>query len=107
MNYLPALRVVIVDDLESVRSDLRRSLMEYQDVIVVGEAGSVKDALVIIPATKPDIIFLDIRLGDGDGFEILDKLQPVRYKVIFLTAYQEHAIKAIKHSAFDYLLKPL
>ncbi len=102
-----SVRIVIVEDQISIRNDLKILLQGHAGFVIVGIAGSVHEALVVIPATEPDLLFMDVQLGDGTGFDILEKLQPQNYKVIFLTAYQEHAIRAIKFGAFDYLLKPI
>lgn len=106
MTLSNPVRVVIVEDQPAIRKDVR-VLMQRPPFIVVGECGSVHDALVLIPGTHPDLLLLDITLSDGTAFDILQRLSSTNFKVIFLTAHQEHAIKAIKYSALDYLLKPL
>lgn len=101
------LRVVVIDDHPAIRKDAMALIEKYHEFIVVGSCGCVREALVVIPATNPDLLLLDINLGDGTGFDILDQIDLQNIRVIFLTAYQEHAIKAIKIGALDYLLKPL
>jgi len=104
---LSLVRVVIVEDQPTIRKDVQL-LMEKQDgFIVVGTCGSVKEARTIIPATQPDLLLLDVSLDDGTGFEILQEHSSTPFKVIFLTAYPDHAIQAIKYGALDYLLKPV
>lgn len=100
-------RVIIVDDQPAALQDVKLQMEQHDAFVVVGTCNSVQEAVVIIPATQPDLLLLDINLGDGTGFDILQQLAPSSFKVIFLTAYQEHAIKAIKYGALDYLLKPL
>lgn len=100
-------RVVIVDDQPAICRDAETLIRKRPGFVVVGTSASVKEALVVIPATKPDLLLLDIRLQDGLAFEILDTISLQNLKVIFLTAHEEHAIRAIKFGALDYLLKPI
>jgi two-component system LytT family response regulator len=74
---------------------------------LLGEADSVEEGLALIRRTNPDVVFLDISMPDGTGFDMLDKLNKIDFKIIFITAYSEYAIKAFKYSAFDYLVKPI
>lgn len=101
------LKVVIVDDQPVIRKDAETLIAQQSGFIVAGSCGSVKEAVDLIPRINPDLLLLDINLGDGTGFDILERLFPVSYKVIFFTAFEQHAIKAIKYGALDYLLKPL
>jgi two-component system, LytTR family, response regulator len=102
------MRIVIIDDEPMARNTISSILkLGFPQVEIVGQAGSVKDALELIKETVPDIVFLDIDLPDGTGFDILASLQPTNFKVIFVTAHQEYAIKAIKFSALDFILKPI
>ncbi|SEW16212.1 LytR/AlgR family response regulator transcription factor [Chitinophaga arvensicola] len=107
MNGSSSIRVVIIEDQPTISADLQLLIEKHPDFIVLAIAGSVKEALVVLPATTPDLIFLDIMLLDGTGFDILRAFSPIPFKVIFTTAYQEHALHAIKYSALDYLLKPV
>lgn len=100
------IRVVIIDDEPAIRSDIQSLMRQQPGFVVVGACGSVQEAQIIIPATQPDLLLLDIQLADGTGFDILQTLQSP-CKVIFITAYHDYAIKAIKYGALDYLLKPL
>ncbi len=100
--------VVIIDDESHARQSIRKILeLKFKKLNIVGEAGSVADAIMLIDKKKPDLIFLDIDLIDGSGFDVLNKISYKQFKVIFITAHQEYAIQAIKFSAFDYILKPL
>lgn len=106
MNLTAPLRIIIVEDQIAIRKDIESFLQQQHDFIVIGICGSVYEASVLINTTKPDLLLLDIELPDGTGFDILEKI-PAGTKVIFLTAHQEYAIKAIRYGAIDYLLKPL
>lgn len=101
------MRAVIVDDEKHVVKTLSLLLSRTQGVEVVGSANTVEDATVLILEKKPDILFLDVELSDGLSFEILSKLDYSNYKIVFITAHSHYAMKAIKFSAFDYLLKPV
>jgi two-component system LytT family response regulator len=102
------LHTVVIDDEQNARSSLTASLNRYcPDVVVTGEADSVQTGFQMISTLHPDLIFLDIKLGDGTGFDLLKKLDPAGYRIIFVTAYDDYAIKAFKFNAVDYLLKPV
>ena len=102
------LRIVVIDDEKNVRIVIKRLLSlisnEYK---VVGEASSVIDAKKIIETKKPDIVLLDIELEDGTGFDLLEQINKPNFKLIFITAFNEYAIKAFKFNALDYILKPI
>jgi two-component system LytT family response regulator len=101
-------RAIIVDDTEISRVTLRHDLQEYcPQVDVVGEADGVKSAIGLIASKKPEVVFLDIQMGDGTGFDLLTQLKEIDFQIIFTTALDTHGIKAIKFSALDYLLKPI
>jgi two-component system LytT family response regulator len=101
-------KAIIVDDIDNSRLTLTHDLKEYcPHVEVIGEANSVKTGVDIIIEKKPDVVFLDIQLGDGTGFDILEKIGDFDFQVIFTTALDSYGIKAIKFSALDYLLKPI
>ena len=102
------LRTIIIDDEENIRLLLRNIIAEHcADVEVIAEAGSVTDSLRLIRQYSPDLVLLDIRLTDGTGFGLLEKLDEINFRIIFVTAYEEHALKALKLSAVDYILKPI
>ena len=102
------MRAVIIDDEPKARKNIIRivSLID-SDIQIVGEAESVKTGYQAILRTKPDLVFLDIQMPDGTGFDLLDRLPNINFKVIFITAFDNFAIKAFKYSAVDYLLKPI
>lgn len=101
-------RVVLVDD-ESRGREMLSSLLEKHcpEVTVVGQAQSAADGYNLIKAEKPDLVFLDVEMPGGNGFDMLEMFDKVDFEVVFTTAYGHYAIKAIKHSALDYLLKPV
>lgn len=102
------IRTVIVDDETDSRNVLRKLLETYcTQVIVVGMAAGVDTASILIRETSPDLVFLDIEMIHGNGFDLLNGLLPMSFQVIFVTAFEEYAIKAFKYSAVDYLLKPV
>lgn len=100
------LRVIVIDDEPLARQGLRELLRDHPQIAVVGEAGRVEAALRLIEAEKPDALFLDIRMPGQTGFDLLKKLAPPP-RVIFVTAYSQHAVEAFEVQAVDYLLKPV
>lgn len=99
---------VIIDDEPKGRLALRQKLENYcANVSVIGEATDGIDALSVIEKLKPELIFLDIEMPRMNGFEMLNELKEKNFHIIFTTAYDQYAIKAIKYAAFDYLLKPV
>jgi len=102
------IKAVIVDDLPEALELLSNDLkMECPQIELCGTATSVIEAAKLIKKTDPDLLFLDIRLGENTGFDLLEILPDLRAKVIFVTAYDEYALKAFRFSAIDYLLKPI
>jgi len=103
------LRAIVVDDEEFARKNLVMLLEEYcPDIEVIGEASRKSQAKAIIEASKPDVVFLDIRMPSGaEGFELLDELEEKDFLVVFVTAFKDYAIKAFNASAVYYLLKPI
>ena len=102
------IKAVIVEDEKKSRETLRGLLRLYcPDITLVEEADGVASGLEAIRKHKPDVVFLDIQMPDGTGFKMLELLGNVDFEVIFTTAYDQFAIKAIKYSALDYLLKPI
>lgn len=102
------LRAIVIDDIEAIRkknSALIKS--SCPNVTIIGQADSVESGVKIIKQLSPDLIFLDVEMPDGTGFDLLQKLKPFNFKVIFITGYEDFAIKAFRFSAIDYLLKPL
>jgi len=100
------LKAIIIEDSRLARKELKLLLEKYPHIVIVGEAENVVSGLAAISSHSPDLIFLDINLPDGTGFDILTALDALP-EVIFTTAYDEYAIKAFEHNAVDYLLKPI
>lgn len=99
---------LIIEDKAYIRKGLLNLLELIEtDVQVVGECESVKEAVIVTNACKPDLVFLDINLTDGTAFDFLEKVEHLNFKVIFITAYEEFALQALKMGAVDYLLKPV
>lgn len=102
------MRAVIIDDEEKGRKLLRNLLDTYcTDIEVVGMADSVAAGVEAVRAEQPDMIFLDIVMPNENGFELLDKIADLNCEVIFTTAYDQYAIRAVRVAALDYLLKPI
>ena len=102
------LKAVIVDDEIRSREFLKNLVEEFcTDVKIAGLAGTVQEAVELIKNQKPDLVFLDIELHTGTGFDVLQQFTDPNFHVVFTTAYDHYAIKAIKFSAVDYLLKPI
>lgn len=102
------MRVLIVDDEPKARAMVVQLLRFYApQVTAVAEASGLQSALEAIRAQVPDLLLLDIQLGDGNGFELLERLSTLSLNVIFITAYNDYAIRAFKVSAIDYVLKPI
>ena len=101
-------KAIIVDDEIHAQNAIESILKsQFSEIEIVAKAGTVKSAVESILKNEPELLFLDIDLPDGKGFDILKQIDYKQYKVIFITAYQEYAIQAFKFSAFDYILKPL
>ena len=101
-----ALHVMIVDDERLARRTLRNTLDDIGGVAVAGEAGDVATAAEQIRATRPDVVLLDVQMRGETGFDLLNRLDtPVQ--VVFVTAYEEYAVRAFEANALDYLLKPV
>ena len=103
-----ALKTLIVDDEALARRGLKLRLAARKDVEVVAEAKNGREALKLIDEHEPDLVFLDIQMPGIDGFEVLRRLTPGNIPiVVFVTAFDEYAIKAFQANALDYLLKPI
>jgi two-component system LytT family response regulator len=100
------MRALIIDDEPPARREMRRLLTQFAWVEIVGEAGSVAEAEVLIEQLCPELLFLDIQMPAGSGFDLLARLEHVP-RVIFTTAHDEHAVRAFEVNALDYLLKPI
>ncbi len=102
------IKAIIIDDEEKSRSSLLNEIKKYcKNVNVVAEAENVKSGLEKIKKFKPELVFLDVQMPDGTGFDLLEKLSEINFNIIFVSAYDQFAIKAFKFSAIDYLLKPV
>jgi two-component system LytT family response regulator len=106
---MEVLKAILIDDEAKSRSNLRQLLSEYcPNVEVVAEAGSALEALKLVREFKPDLLFLDIEMGDNSGFDLLKLLSGQQnFEVIFVTAFDKYGIQAVKACAIDYLLKPI
>jgi len=100
------MRAVIIEDEPLARRELRRLLEPHSSIEILGEAANIDEAKQLIEATSPDLLFLDIHMPGGTGFDLLEQLEKVP-AVIFTTAYDEHAVRAFEIDAIDYLLKPI
>lgn len=102
------LTAIIVEDMPEAMQLLLYDIQNYcADIQVIGTANGVVNAAKLIRQNEPDILFLDISLSDGNGFDILEIFPDLKSKIIFITASDEHAIRAFRFSAIDYLLKPI
>ncbi len=102
------LKVLIIDDEKRAREGLFSQLESKSDQIeLVGEASSVQEGLQRIRQLEPDLVFLDVEMGDGTGFDLLKEIGSPDFQLVFVTAFDQYAIQAIKFSALDYLLKPI
>lgn len=102
------LRAVVIDDIENIRKkNIAIIKANCPNVSIIGQADSVASGVALVRQLSPDIVFLDVEMPDGTGFDLLQKLSPINFKVIFITGYEDFAIRAFRFSAIDYLLKPL
>jgi len=101
------MNAIIVDDELPVRNSISTLLREsFPEIDIVATAGTVAEAQYMVERHTPDLLFLDVELPDGTGFDLLGRLSGLNFRVIFITGHQEYALKAIKVSALDYILKP-
>lgn len=102
------IKSIIVEDEKHSRETLRGMLDRYcKNVSILAEAESYRGGLEAIRVHQPDVVFLDIQMPDGSGFRMLEELDEINFEIIFTTAFDQFAIKAIKYAALDYLLKPI
>jgi DNA-binding LytR/AlgR family response regulator len=99
-------KAIIIDDEPMAREDLRRLLAEHPDIRIIGEVGTVPTAEQILTELRADVVFLDIQLLGGTGFDLVP-LVPSTTRIIFFTSHDEYAIRAFEINALDYLLKPV
>lgn len=100
------MQVVIVDDEPLARERIRTLASAHADLVIAGECEDGAAAVAVIHRLQPDLVFLDVQMPELDGFEVLEALD-VRPAIIFITAYDEHAVRAFEVNAIDYLLKPV
>jgi len=100
------MKALVVDDEPLARRELRRLLAAFPTVQVIGEAGNIDEARAAIESLAPDVVFLDIQMPGGTGFDLLSQLDRVP-RIVFTTAYDQYAVKAFDVNALDYLLKPI
>jgi two-component system LytT family response regulator len=101
------IRTIIVDDEPVARRGIRMLLTPDPAITIVGEAADVNDATELIDRVQPELVFLDVQMPGGDGFDVLRRIRPgAMPAVVFITAYDEHALRAFEVHAIDYLLKP-
>ena len=103
------INAIIIEDEISIRQEIKEIIEEaFRDKIhILSEAGSVAEGVSQIDQYEPHLLFLDVHLNDGTGFDIIQKAKHKNYEVIFITGYDKHAIQAIKIGALDYILKPV
>jgi two-component system LytT family response regulator len=101
------IRTLIVDDEPLARAGIRHRLREHSDIDVVGECGDGREAVERIELLEPDLVFLDVEMPAISGFGVIDQLNGDMPEVVFVTAYGEHALRAFRVHAVDYLLKPI
>ncbi|MCB0496446.1 MAG: response regulator transcription factor [Cyclobacteriaceae bacterium] len=98
---------LLVDDEIHFIETLKAICSKIEDIKVVGEARSVKSGIAAIKQHKPDVVFLDVEMDDGTGFDLLRSIEQIDFHVVFVTAHDKYAIEAFRFSALDYLLKPI
>jgi two-component system LytT family response regulator len=102
------IRTVLIDDEDNSIRVLQKILRDYcPNVTVSGTADGVETGADLIRSTRPDLVFMDIEMAHGNAFDLLNQLQPLSFQVIFVTAFDNYALRAFKYSAVDYLLKPV
>ena len=102
------IRAILIDDEPDSIRVLRRLLESYcPEVSIIGQADGVESGEQVIRSMVPDLVFLDIEMIQGNAFDLLNRLQPLNFQVIFVTAFDNYAVRAFKYSAVDYLLKPV
>ena len=105
---LPLIQAVLIDDEIDSNRILQTLLENYCPTVrVLGTADGVETAVTLISDIRPDLVFMDIEMNEGNAFDLLNRLQPIQFHVIFVTAFDNHAVKAFKYNAIDYLLKPV
>jgi two-component system, LytTR family, response regulator len=102
------LRAIIIDDVDTIRHKNKLLIQQHcPNVTIIAEANNMATGVKAIKQYVPDLVFLDVEMPDGTGFDLLQKLVPITFKVIFITGFEDFAVKAFRFSAIDYLLKPI
>jgi len=102
------MKIAIIDDESSVRETLRTIIELQFPALEIKEAASVAEGVNLVKEYKPNLIFTDIKMGDGTGFDLLNRIKGLLdFQLVFVTAHNEYAVKAFKFSAIDYILKPI
>lgn len=101
------IKVLIIDDEKHAIVTLQHMLEKFHDVEIVATTQKSTEAKVLIDTLKPDLVFLDIEMPFLNGFEVVEQFETIPFKVVFTTAYNQYAIKALRMNALDYLMKPI
>ncbi len=101
------MKICVIDDERSIRTSIITILNHYFSDLDIREASGVEEGLNLLSAFEPDLLLLDVEMGDGSGFDLLTQLPSMTCPLVFVTAHDDYAIKAFKFSALDYLLKPV
>jgi two-component system LytT family response regulator len=101
------MRTLIIDDERLARKELITLLSEYTEIEIIGECDSAASAIESIKTLKPDLVFLDVQMPEKTGFDVMNEVGEDKPEVIFVSAYDNYALKAFEINALDYLLKPL
>ena len=102
------LNTIIIEDEQHCADRLLKLISKHSDTFnVLAVCNTVKEAIITTDRLSPDLVFLDIKINDETGFDFLKKIEKINFEIIFTTAFENYAIKAIRFSAFDYLLKPI
>ncbi len=101
------MKIVLIDDEHAIREGVKTILNHYFTDLEIREASGVAEGLSLLSSFLPDLLLLDVEMGDGTGFDLLNQLPAVAYPVVFVTAHDDYAVRAFKFSAMDYLLKPV
>ena len=102
------MKAVVIDDELNCRISLKNNLEAFcEGIVLAGMADSVASGITLIEQEAPDLVFLDINMGDGTGFDLLNAFKTIHFKIIFTTAFDNYAIKAFQYAAIHYLLKPI
>lgn len=102
------MKVVLIEDEQYIRKIIHSYILEMDKGLdIIAECATIADAVPVIKACNPDLVFLDIHLSDGNAFEFLNQLDDLNFKIIFVTAYEEFALQALKKGAVDYIVKPI